>query len=142
MQWFKKFSKIVLFDSLAIICFIGVALFGWLPGPGGVPLFLLGLSLLAVNHSWAEKWLGTARLHGVVIKKWLFPDIEWIKEIYDSLAVFVMVLGGLLIFYSDNRIIEAIAIVVIFTSFFLFMVNRDRFNALTKKIKQFTKNKT
>lgn len=30
---------------------------GWLPGPGGIPLFLLGLGVLAINHEWAERML-------------------------------------------------------------------------------------
>ena len=86
MNWLKRFGKIFVFDFLAVLCFIGVILFGWLPGPGGIPLFLLGLSLLAVNHDWAERWLSTAKLKGVSIKKWLFPNIEWIKRAYDIVA--------------------------------------------------------
>lgn len=30
---------------------------GWLPGPGGIPLILAGLGLLALNYTWAENLL-------------------------------------------------------------------------------------
>lgn len=30
---------------------------GWLPGPGGIPLFLVGLGVLSLNYEWAERLL-------------------------------------------------------------------------------------
>jgi formate hydrogenlyase subunit 3/multisubunit Na+/H+ antiporter MnhD subunit len=28
---------------------------GWLPGPGGIPLFLIGIAILASEFTWAER---------------------------------------------------------------------------------------
>lgn len=28
---------------------------GWIPGPGGVPVFLLGIAVLATEFTWADK---------------------------------------------------------------------------------------
>ena len=28
---------------------------GWLPGPGGIPLFLIGIAILATEFTWAER---------------------------------------------------------------------------------------
>lgn len=28
---------------------------GWLPGPGGIPIFLLGIAILASEFTWAER---------------------------------------------------------------------------------------
>lgn len=139
MRWFKKFGKIFVFDTLAIFCFIGVILFGWLPGPGGIPLFLLGLSLLAVNHDWAEHWLETAKHKGVTFKKWLFPDVQWIRHTYDFLSVSVMIAGGILLCLYDNRFVEGFAVVIIISSLFIFLINRDRldkFADIFKRIRQ------
>lgn len=133
------FWKIVLYDIAAVFCFIGVILFGWLPGPGGIPLFLLGLSLLAVNHDWAERWLETAKVQGVSIKKWLFPDKPWVKNLYDGAALGFMSVAAILIYQYEERIIEGAAVVLFFTSFFIFLINRDRFGSvagLVKKIKR------
>ena len=34
---------------------IAAALTGWLPGPGGIPLFLIGIAVLATEYKWAKK---------------------------------------------------------------------------------------
>lgn len=34
---------------------------GWLPGPGGIPLILAGLALLALNYVWAENLLNNVK---------------------------------------------------------------------------------
>lgn len=127
MKLMKRYGKIILFDTLAVLCFIGVILFGWLPGPGGIPLFLLGLSLLAVNHDWAERWLETAKHQGVSIKKWLFPNILWIRRAYDIITITLMIIGIAILLTEDNRYIEGAAVVVTMSSLFIFLVNRDRF---------------
>lgn len=31
-------------------------LLGWLPGPGGIPLFLVGIAILATEFEWAERF--------------------------------------------------------------------------------------
>lgn len=130
------FWKIVVYDIAAGFCFIGVVLFGWLPGPGGIPLFLLGLSLLAVNHDWARRWLETAKLGGVSLKKWLFPNKAWVKNIYDGLALGFMSISAILIYEYESRIIEGLAVVLICGSLFVFLVNRDRFDKIKKPFKR------
>lgn len=45
-----------------LVGFIGVTLIiaapltGWLPGPGGIPLFLLGLAVLGTEFHWARRF--------------------------------------------------------------------------------------
>ena len=51
-------------DVLGILLIIAAGLFGWLPGPGGIPLLLAGLSLLATNHEWARKLLHSLKENG------------------------------------------------------------------------------
>ena len=136
MRWIKKFSKVIVFDTLAVLCFIGVILFGWLPGPGGIPLFFLGLSLLAVNHDWAERLLETVKLRGMSIKRWIFPNIRWVQISYDIVAITAMIMSAILIYNFDSRFIEAFAVLVICFSLFVFLVNRDRFESLSKIIRK------
>lgn len=130
------FWKIVAYDILAGLCFIGVILFGWLPGPGGIPLFLLGLSLLATNHDWAERWLETAKIKGVSLRKILFPDKLWVQIIYDGIALGVMTIAVLLVIEYENRLIEGIAVMIFFASMFIFLVNRNRFDSFTNLLKR------
>lgn len=53
--WFK-----VGVGVLGALFIIAAALTGWLPGPGGIPLFLTGMALLATEFIWAKRlrsWL-------------------------------------------------------------------------------------
>ena len=40
---------------LGVLLVISSALIGWLPGPGGMILFLLGIAVLATEFAWAER---------------------------------------------------------------------------------------
>jgi hypothetical protein len=133
----KKYGKIIIFDTLALLCFIGVVLFGWLPGPGGVPLFLLGLSLLAVNHDWAERWLETAKHKGKSLKQTFFPNTRWIRRAYDIVAITIMLGSGYIIITNKNRLLDGAATIALTFSLFLFLLNRDRLG----KISDFFKHK-
>lgn len=35
---------------------IAAGLTGWIPGPGGMPLFLIGVAILASEFTWAERF--------------------------------------------------------------------------------------
>lgn len=45
---------VVLFVGLTFV--ITAGLIGWLPGPGGIPLFLVGVAILATEFAWAERF--------------------------------------------------------------------------------------
>lgn len=49
-MWFK-----IGVGVLGTLLIIASALTGWLPGPGGIPLFLTGMALLATEFIWAKK---------------------------------------------------------------------------------------
>ena len=131
MNIIRRYGKIIILDSLAVLCFIGVILFGWLPGPGGIPLFLAGLALLAVNHDWAERWLETAKHKGKSFKKILFPDIPWVRHVYDALTILFVLIATKIYFTTTNRIIAAASIAAVCFSVFVFLVNRDRLDKLS-----------
>jgi putative transmembrane protein PGPGW len=44
---------VLVFGSLFILA---AAATGWLPGPGGIPLFLIGIAILATEFVWAERF--------------------------------------------------------------------------------------
>lgn len=47
---------------LGLFFLIAAALTGWLPGPGGIPLFLIGIAILATEFKWAKY------LQGIVLR--------------------------------------------------------------------------
>lgn len=40
---------------VGLLFIIAAAATGWLPGPGGIPLFLIGIAILATEFEWAER---------------------------------------------------------------------------------------
>lgn len=40
---------------VGVLFIIGAVLTGWLPGPGGIPLFLIGIAILATEFAWAKR---------------------------------------------------------------------------------------
>lgn len=117
---------------LAVICFIGVILFGWLPGPGGLPLFLAGLGLLSINHDWAKRWLDKLKSKTTNFRQVLFPDNKHIKLIYDLLAFILLGLGLWLIERQVNRVVNALSLGVFGLALTVFLVNRDRIDRLRR----------
>jgi hypothetical protein len=136
MNSLKKYGKVILFDTLAVLCFIGVALFGWLPGPGGIPLLLLGLSLLAVNHDWAERWMETVKYKGTTVKKHLFPANPRIRIFYDIASVLIIMGGLYLAFTSNNRLFVAAGTIATTFGFVIILFNRDRFDKISGLFKK------
>ena len=56
--WWKKIPRhirrpLVLVVGGLIVLLSGAV--GWLPGPGGIPIFLLGIAILASEFTWADR---------------------------------------------------------------------------------------
>lgn len=75
--WYKLPTKIrkPIVLIIGTICIILSALTGWLPGPGGIPLFLLGIAVLATEFVWAEKVRDFALLKFRQFAKWYKANI-------------------------------------------------------------------
>lgn len=41
--------------TAGVLFIIAAGLTGWLPGPGGIPLFLIGIAILATEFAWAKR---------------------------------------------------------------------------------------
>ena len=46
-------KPVVLFVGVFFVLLSGTV--GWLPGPGGIPIFILGIAILASEFAWAER---------------------------------------------------------------------------------------
>jgi uncharacterized protein (TIGR02611 family) len=40
---------------VGLLFIVAAVLTGWLPGPGGIPLFLIGIAILATEFAWAAR---------------------------------------------------------------------------------------
>lgn len=68
-----------------LVGFVGVALMvlaasiGWLPGPAGIPLFLLGLAILASEFEWAHRLLQRAKVEARGLEVRARRQPRWVK---------------------------------------------------------------
>lgn len=68
-----------------VVGFVGVALMviaaltGWLPGPGGIPLFLIGLAVLASEFEWAHRLLQWVKRKFHDLRQWGARQPVWIR---------------------------------------------------------------
>lgn len=125
----------VLFTDIAGVCLIILSILtGWIPGPGGIPLFLGGLGLLALNHEWARKLLVHVKTHGVKAAELFFKEHKLLMLAYDFVAIALVTLGIVLIIRLTG-VIQGVAIGFIFIGLGLFFGNRKRLQRLTKKFR-------
>ncbi len=68
-----------------VVGFVGVALMvlaasiGWLPGPAGIPLFLLGLAILASEFEWAHRLLERAKVEARKLEVRARRQPRWVR---------------------------------------------------------------
>ncbi len=126
-------------DILGVLLIICAGLFGWLPGPGGVPLLLAGLGLLAVNHEWARRLLVTVKENGLKVASVIFKDHPALVITYDVLAIILVVGGSILFGIANGSLIRGLLIAVIFLGLSLFFGNRNRIKRINAFVQKVTK---
>ncbi|WP_187279528.1 PGPGW domain-containing protein [Quadrisphaera setariae] len=70
---------------------------GWLPGPGGIPLVLAGLAVLASEFAWAHRLLKRARIAVRRFTHWAARQPLWLR-LTGSGAAIACALGGAWLF--------------------------------------------
>jgi hypothetical protein len=123
-------------DVLGVICILAGVLFGWVPGPGGIPLILAGLGLLSINHEWARRWLQKMKDSGSRLNEVLFPDNRFIKLLYDILAMVLIGLAAYLLSSMQGLFVRTASFVLVLFSFVLFFLNRRRGERLRARFLQ------
>ncbi len=66
---------------------------GWLPGPGGIPLVLAGLAVLASEFVWAHRLLKRARVLLRRFTHWAARQPRWLR-VTGTLTTAACVVGG------------------------------------------------
>lgn len=126
MSQVRSKIKRVATDAAGVILILAAIFLGWLPGIGGIPLFIAGLALLSVNNQWAKRWLDYARKHSSRIGDIIFannPKLLWLN---DALTIIFAAISVFLLVKYDGYITRTIAFFVLATSLGLFFGNRKR----------------
>ena len=121
-------------DILGVLLIIAAALTGWLPGPGGLPLLILGLSVLATNHEWAERLLNRVKSNSGQLANKLFDGSEKVKWLVDIVGIALIGLSVYLITLVTNSVAKTASVSLIALALVLLLGNRKRFHNLKQAI--------
>lgn len=135
MKRFLKLWKIILLDTLGVLLMIVAVLTGFLPGPGGIPLFILGLSLLAVHHKWAERYIDLLKKYADKLGAVIFiknPIVQWTYDVLAPLAV----LAGILLLLRHSAVwMISLGIFMMFIGVTFLLGNRGRWHQIRQSIR-------
>lgn len=136
MKDLRKLAKRVFTDISGILLIISSILFGWLPGPGGIPLFLAGLGLLALNHRWAMRLQRNIQEKGLQFIRKMFSKHESIRALFDLFSA-ALIFGGIYLLNTYTRNLTlTFAIFSILVGAGLFLGNRERLQKITNFMKR------
>lgn len=129
-----KFWKIIVLDTIGVVFMIAAILTGWLPGPGGIPLFIVGLSLFAINHDWAERYIDILKKYADRLGDLIFIETAKWQLFYDVVAPIALASGVLLIINRQALWMLSLGIFLIGLAVTLFLGNRHRYRETKKKL--------
>ncbi len=130
----KNKTKRILTDIAGyLLILLGISI-GWLPGPGGIPAVLAGLSLLSINNLWARRLRDHLLAHGGRVVEILFPKHRPIQILYDLIVILLLVIVGLLAWQRAAIWQIGLAIGLFFLAFLIASLNRDRATRLKKSV--------
>jgi len=133
MDFLHRNLKRILTDIAGyLLIILGVA-FGWVPGPGGVPLIVAGLGLLSINNEWAARLRKYLLKHGREFTKALFPPHPFVQWLYDTICVLLLALVTVLLWDHSPFWKVSLAVLLFFVAIFIAAMNRDRFVRLKHK---------
>ena len=133
--WWKQQPKTVrkpFVFVLGLVLILVAPLVGWLPGPGGIVLFLLGIAILASEFDWAQSLqeFFLKKVPAEVKKRW-HPTPKW--EITFDVTSFLLLCGAVVFAYF-----HLFAPVLSFGigGFCLFLFNRERLTRLKRRLRK------
>jgi hypothetical protein len=107
-----------------------------IPGPGGIPIFLAGVGLLALNHEWAENLLKDfENKRREFTDKYLMASkrVSWS---IDVIALLVISFGAFLSATQHKFIFKAAGFALISLSLVVIISNQKRLERIIKLVKK------
>lgn len=109
---------------------------GWLPGPGGIPLFLAGLGVLSLNYEWPERILkdfDTRRKE--LTEKYLVKN-RTVSIILDLIGIGLIAGAVYLLTQQDSLVLRGLGVGMTTLSLILILSNQRRIDRLMAKLKR------
>ena len=126
----------IAFDIAGFGLMIAAPFLGWLPGPGGIPMFVAGLGLVALNHEWAENMLRDfEKKREAYTEKYLMASPK-VSLTIDIAGLLIMVAGAFVAINTTSSLIRLIAFGSISLTIIVLLSNQKRFERIWTLIKK------
>ncbi len=135
MSLLKRNLERFIIDTAGYLLIITAALTGWLPGPGGIPLFIAGLSLLSINNKWAKDLREYVLKHGGKIVQIIFPKHPIAQWAYDLIAIALFGVSAYMGWRHEAIWQVSLAASAFFVATFISLMNRERLATMRRKRK-------
>lgn len=122
----KRLHKRIAIDVAGFGLILAGIILSPVPGPGGIPLIIIGLAILAQNYEWAQKILDRFRDYVAETAKKSFPQERGIMLFYDIITPLILALGIWLVFWIGGKLWLTVGIFAIFWGIGIFFGNRKR----------------
>jgi hypothetical protein len=122
-------------DTAGYLLIIASVLTGWLPGPGGIPIFIAGLGLLSINNKWAKDLREYVLQHGGKIVQIIFPRHPIAQWAYDIIAIALFAVSAYLGWQHAAIWQVSVAASAFFVATFISLMNRERLANIRHKHK-------
>lgn len=132
----KQKTKAIVIDILGFSLVIISPFLGWIPGPGGIPVLILGLSLLANNHEWAERILDRVKEHANKTAEKVGNASPAVRWAIDILGVVFIAGAVILVTQATRSIAITAAISLSLVAITLLLTNQNRYKKIWKKFRR------
>lgn len=132
----RHIVKKIAIDIAGFGLMIIAPLIGWLPGPGGIPLFLVGLGLVSLNHEWAEKILEDFEHYRVEFTDKILMANPKISLSIDFFFAAVLAAGSYIAFTQESIVLRGMGLGFISVSLLILLSNQKRFERIYSYFKK------
>lgn len=120
-------------DIVAFGLILGSPFVGFLPGPGGLPVLLAGLGMLASNHHWARRLLAELEKNRQRYSNKFFTNPR-VMLATDVIGIAIILPAAFLVFSAENFFLRGLGIGTISTVILVLLTNRNRLDRLKAKV--------
>jgi hypothetical protein len=132
----KQRVKAVAVDILGLSLILAAIPIGWIPGPGGIPLVILGLSLLATNHEWAGHMMERVKEQSTKASKQVSESSPRTKWVIDILSIVFIAAAVILFTQFTQSIAITSAVSFVISGVILLATNQNRYKRIWKNHKR------
>lgn len=131
----KDKTRRLLIDIAGFSCIIIAPFLGWIPGPGGIPLLIIGLSLLANNHEWAERLLERVKKKTSSAAAKVSEASPAVKWAIDIGSIILIAAAVTIITQVTGSLLKTASISFIIAGIILLATNQNRYQKIWSKFR-------